>query len=205
MQAENIQALRWGRWEPEELDHIRNNYDGTTLSIKRISKQLGRSENAIQAKIYKLELNRVRKIRQCKWSEEEQEYLSSIAGTDLLKNVTKKLNQWRHKRGQRERTAQSIKRYCHVNGISLAANNSGDLLTKKDIETGLRSGNRTVSRWLKDKTYAAILSPQIIGSDQSCRYLIQRKNLRKLFVKYPGLIDGMNPDMAWFIDLLTNP
>jgi hypothetical protein len=197
-------SQKWGdRWADEDFDYLRSNYDGTTLSLKRVAKQLGRTEHAVNAQIQRLGLQKFRKIRQSKWTKEETEYLWSIAGTRPDREVVRMLNRWRRQHDLRERTEWSVKSYCCLNGIPLAATSSGDLLSKADIESGLRCSNRVIAVWLKDKAYAAILKPQVMGNEKTFKYLIKRRNLRKLFIKYPALIDGMRPDMAWFIDLMT--
>jgi hypothetical protein len=199
------QLSRYGDpWTPEEDDLLRRDYQGRS-HLQALAAQTGRSPDAIYSRAAVLGLTRAKHYaKRSIWGDEEVAYLQEILQAHPLKIVLKKLNAWRYQRGLRERNYTSLKQYLRRNKLKGRMDGNPDLLTIAHIAEGLRCPKNRVKRMFRDRGLRKMLNPEFSGDAENSITLISRKRLRKVFIAYPGLLDGLSPDMAWFIDLIAN-
>jgi hypothetical protein len=76
---------------------------------------------------------------------------------------------------------------------------SEKVYTTVDIAAGLRCTRFIVIGWVNSPKYSRVLKPWKEGD----KYYINTINLKRFFKAFPLAIEGMIPDMTWFVQVMT--
>lgn len=192
-------------WTESETQLLVENFDGSALATRNLSKMLGRSPSAIHSKAYTLGLCRQeRSVTRRPWTKDELDLLEELAGVIPVRQIYSRVKVLCVKNGWSVRSREAICLRISQLQLSRAVDGiSSDYHTSTAIATACKCSRHLVLSWFKDKVYSEILKPQRLGEDGS-PYLVRRTNLAKFFKHYPGELNRVRPDMVWLVDLLVS-
>lgn len=189
-------------WTESDKQILVENYDSSKATVRRLSRLLNRTPDAIISKAYKLGLVRNLKPRTHRpWERQEIEFLQENAGVLPFLQVCAGISSLCQENGWTGRSRNAVSLRINLLGVSRSVDGTTEYFTSDSIATALRCSPDIVRGWYKDKAFASILMPQK-EHEATGKYIVSRKNLASFFRKYPGELSRCRPDIAWLISLV---
>ncbi len=189
-------------WTESDKQILVENYDSTKATVRRLSRLLNRTSDAIISKAYQLGLVRHLKPRTHRpWERQEIELLQEHAGVLPFNKVCAAHSDLCRENGWTGRSKNAVSLRINLLGVSRSVDGMTEYYTSESIATALRCSPDIVRGWYKDKVFASILMPQK-EHEATGKYIVSRKNLASFFRKYPGELSRCRPDIAWLISLV---
>ncbi|UBF29862.1 hypothetical protein K9N68_37260 (plasmid) [Kovacikia minuta CCNUW1] len=176
-------------------------------SLREITEKLlphfpGRTFDGLQNKIKDI-VDMPRVLSRGPVSRREKEYLEEILGELPFLKAFKKHNEWRKENNLSRLTEEGFRRKLKLFGLhsKIASSTYFSLL---EVASGLGCSDTKIRRWLKDDKYRNILKPFRNGHTDVSPIYFHRARLKAFFVAFPLEIQEHQPDMLWFVDILTD-
>lgn len=176
-------------WTQDEVKILRQYYDGTNESIKKIIRSIKEKRNidrttlAIRHKATILGLTRNVAKHSDKWTEKQEEELAELVGKFPAQIIAEKL----------ERSLRSVYQKCHRLNLSNHIKNGWYSAT--DVSEILGVNEHLVVKWIHEKKLKATMEHRSL-------WKIYVKDLRLFIRTYPTELTGRNVDMVQLVDIL---
>jgi hypothetical protein len=189
---QNVTVERnYNLWTQDELDYLKEYYDGSSQSLKLVSEHLGRTERSIIARANRSFKGKTTKKRST-LKKEELTLIRQLVESGLShKEIVDRIRQFSSLNDWISPTYQAI-----IDCIQSCekASISSDGYSIEELQTIFQVRVSTIQRWFKDKEYSKLLKPE--GN------IVEEDNLRRFIKKYPGEVARTQVDLLWLITLL---
>lgn len=181
----------WQAWE-EEL--VRTKYNGRNKP-EILTLLPDRSHASLSNKIQDMGLARKQMPQRQPWQPEEQAIIDEILGEVPTEQILSAINTWRRSQMLRPRRIGALISYLGKQN-ALRRVSGSTMYSLHQIAEGLRCSYSNVCGWVK----AYKLKPQVTKAG----HFLTAKQLRHFWRKYPGVLQGLHPDMVWLVTILTS-
>ena len=176
-------------WSEAERDIVRRDYDGTSVSVRRLAQRLGVTYYAVKGQIQRLCVTKARRVR---WTPQEDATLRELLGKFAVITVARKMCRTQSAIGDRAKRLR-ISRWDRDGWYS-----------KQDVSEILGVDHRWLQARIDNGSLVASWHhEQKPGPNGSGAWHISERSLRDFVRSHPDELTGRNVDMVQIVDLLT--
>jgi hypothetical protein len=172
----------------DEIDYIRNHYEGNRQSSEQIARDLGISFNSVKWQLQKHGIS-VRKRKSFVWTNERKEQLQELSSKYCASKIARIMN-------VSEGSVCRMRSLIGIHGVI-----RDGWFTLYDLCEAFGIGHEVVDRWIRtDKLKATRYSET---DKQRSVWHISDADLLKFIKRYPQELVNRKIDMVWFIGFLV--